>query len=262
MVAEEGRALWARRRDELGIGDNVHFLVRPFKGRPSRKQWKSLVGFIAERVRTNEHKVVAFDTWQSISPCHDENDATAMMEALLPLHQITEAGAAILLIHHPRKGEAGEGQASRGSGALPGFVDIIVELRRYDAQQANNPRRVLRGLSRFDETPAEVVLELREDGYHQVGSKAEVKHEDRIEVVEEILGDATVPMTVEEIYGAWPENGIMRSGIRTLRGDLNIGTKEKRWHRTGGGKKNDPFRYEKCDSGKLPPLVPESNQDS
>ena len=85
---------------------------------------------------------------------------------------------------------------------------------------------------------------------------------DRIEVVEEILGDATVPMTVEEIYGAWPENGIMRSGIRTLRGDLNIGTEEKRWHRTGGGVKNDPFRYEKCDSGKLPPLVPESNQDS
>ncbi len=60
-----------------------------------------------------------------------------MMDALTPLSQIMEAGAGVLLVHYPRKGDVGEGQASRGSSALPGFVDTIFELRRFSAQDAD-----------------------------------------------------------------------------------------------------------------------------
>ena len=248
VVAEEGPGLWARRRNEIGIGDNVHFLIRHFKGRPSRAQWTKFVTQIAQLVSTNGYNVVIFDTWQSISPCHDENDAAVMMGALTPLHLITEAGAAVLLIHHPRKGEGDRGQASRGSGALPGFVDTIMELRRFDPQSADDNRRVLKGLSRFDETPSELVLELRKDGYHTIGSSADAKQHDRLAVITEILAESGKELDADQIREAWPKDGVPKPGERTLKADLKFGYECQRWHRLGQGVRSDPYRYAQFDS--------------
>ena len=57
---------------------------------------------------------------------------------------------AILLVHHLGKNDRGEGAASRGSGALPGFVDVIVEMRRFEADDRNDRKRVLAGWSSTD----------------------------------------------------------------------------------------------------------------
>jgi DnaB-like helicase N terminal domain/AAA domain len=38
-VSEESEKRWAERRDALGIKNNVHFIERPFKGKPSVLQW-------------------------------------------------------------------------------------------------------------------------------------------------------------------------------------------------------------------------------
>lgn len=84
----------------------------------------------------------------------------------------TEAGGTVLIIHHPRKGDAAEGQACRGSGSLPGFVDVIVELRRFQPDMSDDPRRNINRISRFDETPKEIVVELDATGYRVVGSRA------------------------------------------------------------------------------------------
>lgn len=255
VVTEEGSGLWARRRDEIGIGDHVHFIVRPFKCRPSRSAWEVFISNIAKAVAAGCYSVVAFDSWQSLNPCPDENDASRMMEALLPLQAIAEAGAAVLVLHHPRKGDGGEAQASRGSGAMPGFVDVILELRRYDAKAVTDPRRVLRAYSRFDETPAETVIELRDDGYHCIGSRADAKREDRWEVIAGLLSDA--PKTVEEALALWPDGGCPRPGLRTLRGDLLAGAAHQHWDRIGRGKKGDPYRFLSC---KVPALRDAGNE--
>ena len=34
VITEESQRLWVRRRDEMGIGDHVHVVCRPFAGRP------------------------------------------------------------------------------------------------------------------------------------------------------------------------------------------------------------------------------------
>lgn len=86
---------------------------------------------------------MVLDTLAGFLPVRDENDSAGMLQALTPLHAVTEAGAALLLIHHPRKSDATEGQASRGSGALPGFVDIVIEMRRLAPQDREDRRRVL-----------------------------------------------------------------------------------------------------------------------
>ena len=251
VISEEGANLWARRRDEVGIEDNANFVIRPFKRRPSYPEWNRSIENLAETVRQQRFDAVIFDTWQSMSPCMDENDAAGTMGALMPLNAITEAGAGVLLIHHPKKGDAGEGQASRGSGALPGFVDTIVELRRFNPQDANDRRRKLRGHSRFDETPAEVVIELKDDGYRTIGSTSDANRGDRRQVLQEILTGADW-MDVDEVRGNWPDT-VPVPGKSTLRIDLNGGFNEGVWQRDGTGTKGSPYRY-KFDSRTEPPL--------
>ncbi len=243
VVSEESQALWARRRDEIGIGDHVHVICRPFKARPRAALWMEFVEWLIEAVRVQRYGVVVFDTLASLWPVFDENDASGVMAALAPLNAITETGAAVLLIHHPRKGDAGEGQAARGSGALPSFVDVILELRRYDGKQPDDRRRTLTAYSRFDETPRESVIELTDDGYRMIGKKADAGRADRQAVVAEVLPPDGPGLTAGEIRESWPEDRIPKPGVRTLAEDLRAGADAELWTRSGNGKKGDPYRY-------------------
>ena len=163
------------------------------------------------------------------------------MAALSPLSRLSEAGAAILLAHHPRKGDATQGQASRGSGALTGWVDTIVELRRFSPSDNRDRRRVLQAYGRFDETPDHVVIELTDDGYTCVGTAGDAKQSDRFEVIAEILDSDW--RTREDIRARWPVGTIPKPGKSTLRTDLNAGFESGKWERQGEGRKGDPFTY-------------------
>jgi hypothetical protein len=76
-------------------------------------------------------------------PSGSENQADAMLEALLPLQRLTRRGLAILLLHHPRKQPAAGGMAARGSGALTGFADILVEMHWQGEPAGPDRRRLL-----------------------------------------------------------------------------------------------------------------------
>lgn len=243
VVSEESAALWQRRITDLSIGDHAEFLIRPFKLRPTQRLWEQFIEHLAGLAERHSYAVVIFDTLSTLWPVTNENDAAETLTALTPLHRITEAGAAVLLVHHPRKSEGDQGQASRGSGALPGFVDIIIELRRFDPQRREDRRRVLTTYSRFDETPGKVVIELTDDGYTTVGTKAESTRRDRLEVVAELLPDTEPGLTAAEVRDAWPDDGIPKPGLRSLHADLLYGYEQRRWQRTGEGKKGDAFRF-------------------
>ena len=115
-------------------------------------------------------------------------------------------------------------------------------------------------MSRFDETPAEMVIDLQDGEYHTVGAKADVTQSDRLQAIETIISDRETGMTAEEVEGAWQNNGIPKPSRRTIRADLNAGFDATRWKRSGKGKRGDPHRFQ-FDSGKSPPLIPESNQN-
>jgi hypothetical protein len=116
-------------------------------------------------VKRGGYDLVVLDTISSFWPVQKENDAGEVQSALMPLWQITDAGVATLLVHHLHKSDGGEATASRGSGAPPAFVDVIVELRRHDPNDLKDRRRVLTAVGRFDDTPPELVVELTDQGY-------------------------------------------------------------------------------------------------
>lgn len=255
VVSEESESKWKERRDAIGIGGHVDLYCRPFRRRPKFPEWFGFIDKITSLVRTVGYGVVIFDPLTTSWPVQKENDAGQVIEALMPLHGITDSGAAVLLIHHPRKGDGTEGQAARGSGALAGWVDVIIELRRYDPQRAGDRRRTLTSYSRFDETPSEMVIELTDDGYRVCGTRADASQADRMAVIANLLKDAGTGVTAEQVWNNWPEDDpIPRPGKRTVYRDLKYGAKEERWNQSGEGKKKDPYLYSRSDSFRATPL--------
>jgi AAA domain len=241
VLSEEPPGLWARRREDLGLPPSVHFLQSESFAKPQPYEWRILVEYITEKVTERGYGLVVIDTLASSWPVMNENDASEMMEALVPLRKIAATGAGLLLIHHPRKGDGSQGTAARGSGALPGFVEVILELRRYAPDDNADRRRVLTALSRFEETQAEQVIELTDDGYKGIGDRSDAAHEDFDEVIRDTLPIGGWGITFEELLKDWPTD--KRPGKSKLRGLLNAGANRGEWCRRGMGNKGDPHRF-------------------
>lgn len=243
LFSEESDGMWRQRRQSIGLGDHIHVITRPFMGRPSANDWNAFTAHYAAIVKRDRHQLVIIDTFASISPCDNENDAAKMQSALLPLHRFTESGAAVLLMHHPRKGDGAEFQASRGSGALPGFVDIIMEFRRLNPEQADDRHRVIRAIGRFDQTHPEMVIELTDQGFVTTGTRGEIRRHERLEVLGAILRDFNGQMTSQGLLLHWPAD-LTKPSERTIQRNLEEGLARGLWKRTGAGHCHDPHLFE------------------
>jgi hypothetical protein len=243
VITEEPADLWIERRDGLGIGDHVEALIRPLRGRPSCKEWLAFIDNWAALTAERQYQLVVIDPLPNFWPVWDENDAAQVIAALTPLRCLTDAGAAVLLNMHPRKSDGAEGTAPRGSGALSAFPDILIEMRRMCPADHRDRRRVLTGLSRYRETPAELVIELSAEGdqYTALGDRAEAKGRLRSEQIDAVLPDADPGLTADEVLDALPD--VKKPGKRSLEIVLSEGVNENRWLVSGEGKKGDPHRY-------------------
>jgi hypothetical protein len=242
VISEEANGHWLRRRDALGLGRGIHLQTQPFLGSPSQSRWEQFIERVADEIRNKtRYSMVVFDTLPSHWPVRDENDAAQVIRALSPLHQITFAGSAVLLLHHPRKSEGGEGKAPRGSGALSGFVDQLVELHRYDTMREADCRRRVIVRGRFDNCPPETVIELTDDVYKVLGERAEAAATDRRKIIAELIAKEPGGLTADEIHERWPASP--KPGLRTLRSCLEDGFSDNAWSRSGNGVKGSPYRY-------------------
>lgn len=241
IVSEEPGGLWAQRRDELGLPDSICFLRRDTFARPNMYGWHCFIRAVADETRECGASLVIFDTLPSAWPVLNENDAGETLEALTPLRDISQSGAGVLLVHHPRKSDGTEGTATRGSGALPGFVDILVELRRHSPEDSSDTRRTLKAMGRFESIPPEQVIELGPDGYLLLGEAQQVRRKDIMDAIQDYLPVFGPGLTAEEIRGQWDNPA--KPGKTRLMQCLNQGAHEKRWERLGTGVRNDAFRY-------------------
>src|SRR5262249_13197903 len=101
-------------------------------------------------------------------PGSDENHAPSVLEALAPLRRLTSAGMAVLL-HHPRKAGGTDGRAARGSGALCGFADVLIEMGWRRAAGPTSRARRLRAWSRYRGAPPDLLIELNAEGLPEEG---------------------------------------------------------------------------------------------
>lgn len=152
-VSEEGAATLAHKV----AGERLRIATRETAW--PRPAWPALIDAAraeAERVTAGIVIVDTFAFWAALG-AEREQDAGAVQAAMEPLYAVARAGRAVLLVAHSRKGGGDDGDAVRGSSALAGAVDIVLELERVGGE---SPRqRKLLALSRYPQTPGVLVIE-------------------------------------------------------------------------------------------------------
>ncbi|MFL5330098.1 MAG: AAA family ATPase [Gemmataceae bacterium] len=257
VVSEEGPQIWVARDQSLGIGNHVRWFCQPFLHVPKRHEWIDLLNEVAKSI-ARRPTLIVIDPLAAVLPNGDENNAAAIVRALAPLRKFTKKGSAVLLLHHPRKGTAFE---PRGSGALLGFADILMELELPAHFPQQSRRRSLRARGRHADIPGERLIELALDGRdYQVCDLAAEECAERWEVIRWVLADANKKMTRDEILKNWPETRLKPHRV-TLWEWLEAAHQNGSLARSGRGQRNDPFRYwlperEPYFLPELPPLEP------
>lgn len=234
LLTEEAPMLLMRRLERLGLNVEGLLILQRFKVR----SWPDALEQIRLAAKQGVELVIV-DTLASFWGVVDENDAPKVVAALTPLQALLqELGVAGLLVHHLRKTPGEEGTAHRGSGAIVGAVDIALEMNRDPAKPT---RRVLAALSRFEETPQKLVIELAEGAYRSMGSPEAVS---RAEVTDQVLealpGPGEEPIGRDDLLERLdpkPSGSLLKEVLSTL------AEQERRIERLGAGKKGDPYRY-------------------
>ncbi len=247
-VTEEHEELWAERRDDLGIGDHVGIICRPFKGRPSPADWVTFIGKLVETVQVHRFDMVVMDTISKLWPVREENDAGQVEDALMPVWALTNMGTALTLVHHTRKSGGEQFTGARGSGGLPAFCETLMEFSR-ESDDSRNRRRMLKSAGRYKETPPKWLVELTPAGYVSLGdpddpaTRALLKSDRWEDSLSDVLTTEGPGRTVDEIHDRLKDatgKSIRNQDLITV---LNARHEGGEYVRNGRGVKADPFRY-------------------
>ena len=244
VVAEESDELWADRIEKLAIGTNVRILCRPFREQPTSEEWDGLIDDLLGLREQQGLDLLVIDPLVHFLPGRSENDSIAMVRMLRATRRLANAGVSVLILHHPRRESSAPGRAARGSGALSGEVDIILEMDQLGRGVEEDRRRRLWAFSRFKESPRRLVIELNQAGtdYASLGDFATNEFDDGWPVLFGVLEDAERKLTRRELRDQWPEDFIKPDEI-TLWRWLDRAVADGRVLKAGTGRKNDPFKY-------------------
>jgi hypothetical protein len=205
--------------------------------------WPQIVAAAVEECLRTGAQLLVVDTLPALSRLRgdSENSAGEALRVLDPLQQAAGGhGLAVLYTRHERKGGGPVGEAARGSSAFAGGADVLLSLRRPEGRYGPGVRH-LQSLSRFEETPPELMVELREDGlYHIVSDQAITMVGDEIrvallEVLPESEGNA---LALEELVQRCPK--LSRTTAQRKLAEL---ADEGVIHHVGAGRRGDPKRF-------------------
>jgi hypothetical protein len=252
LLTEEREVTLAQKRTLLGLDgdDDLHVLMR-WEARDAG--WEEVVAQATVYALAHGLGVLIIDTldkWLPLVGESAENDAGAIVRSLLPLLEAASAGLAVILVTHHRKGEGRHGERVRGSTALTGAADVIVELERARGAFGEEGGRVLSGTSRFQSTPETIALELTEGTFVAVGSAEEGEARAEQATILAVLRGG--PLTRDEVKDALiaAEGSAMRGETLALR--LRQMVASGTVVRSGRGKKGDPYRWTLAPSPILP----------
>ncbi|MDR4467540.1 MAG: AAA family ATPase [Nitrospira sp.] len=231
LALEEHKRDVSRRLRTLGAEnlENLNLVIGPLDADEAT---------FAQLKRTVEERAVGLiivDTLNSFWGVRDENNASEVTAAIKPLLNLARStNAAIVAIHHSRKSEGEHGDEIRGSNALFSLFDAALLLKRHDAEN----QRKLTVISRWPETPSELIIELRDHGYECLGDSTTAGRRARLDKLAATL--SSEGQTAKDLSS--------RSGVpfRSVHGLLDELVQLRRSERLGTGRKGDPFKFVSC----------------
>ena len=173
------------RRTGLAEAEELEVLLR---NDARHLSWPEIVREAASHALEIGAELLVIDTlpdWAEVRG-DQENSSGAALEAVLPLQEAAGKGLAVLVVRHDRKSGGELGDSARGSSAFGGAVDVLLSLRRANTP-GHETRRELKGIGRFDETPAELVMEFENGKYLYVGDRVDAERQDARKRLSEVL---------------------------------------------------------------------------
>ena len=252
-LTEQSAATFREALARAGLLDREDFIVL-FWRNTLGLDWPKVVNQAVEEALRRGAGLLVIDTLPQFAGLEGdgENSATAALEAMRPVQEAAAAhNLAVIMARHERKSGGQVGDSGRGSSAFTGAVDIILSIRRPEGNVRPTIREI-HALSRFDETPDVLGVELGKDGYKALGdSVAVAKAEAREAILEVVPTSETVAVTFDRL------REIIDLGRTTTQKaiDTLLGAGELR--RVGEGKKGSPYRYWRPTSQGDPPDEPE-----
>lgn len=223
----------ALRRARLNTRDELQFL---FWSDVLGKPWPDIAAIARAKCAEIGAGLLIVDTIGQFAGFQndDENSSGPWMEALRPLQAILADGVCVINCVHSRKSGGEVGDSARGSSAGGGVADILLSLRKPEGNHGPNFRKI-ESLSRFDESPSGLIIELTADGYVARGdSDALAADETRAKLYEALPTDESTAKNMEQLT---EEIGGKRSTLsRVIKTDAGI-------QKIGKGGRSDPFRY-------------------
>jgi DnaB-like helicase N terminal domain/AAA domain len=166
-----------------------------------------------------------------------ENNSGDALDAMRPLLLAATKGLGVILTRHERKSGGDVGDSGRGSSAFAGAVDIVLSLRRPEGN-SKPTLRVLQAVSRFSETPSDLLIEFTETGYVSRGdSRGAVVEETKRMIMAFAPNSASDAFELKELMDA------VRVGRTTLQRALEELLIDGTLDRVGKGRKGNPYRY-------------------
>ena len=244
VVSEESRDTWADRLRRMPVGAHCRLLSRPFPRRPTPDEWNKLVDHAMDMHAAGDLDLMVIDPLAKFLPGKTESDLPTIMEFLDPLKRLAQAGAGVAILHHSRKKPSKEGNSARGNAGLLTAVDIIVELSGYGKLHSHERRRKLFARSRYPETPRHLVYEWdpTTSRFTSLGDPLGIHFNKNWGQLQAILAKRKTASTHHELLMDWPTDH-ERPSAAMLYNWLNRAFEEKRLHRQGNGRKDNPYRY-------------------
>ncbi len=224
------------RANLLGRGPELRIV---FRADVSGMPWPALIAEVASDARSDGYGLLVVDTLGKLASVREENDAGEGGRIMAPLQDAAHNGLAVIVCRHERKGGGDVGESGRGSSAISGDVDVILQLRRPEGNQPQG-RRVIETLSRYSETPEKVVIELGEEGFALLGDEEAVTLADALRKVSAHLHgvfEQKETVTLDELVN---ELEMTRAAIQRALKELQSRGEVTR---TGEGKRGSPYRY-------------------
>ena len=161
-------------------------------------------------------------------------------------------GLAVLLLRHDSKAGGDLGVAGRGSSAFTGAVDISLLLKRIGSGDSPT-RRELQAVGRFDDTPAMLIIDLREGVYVPLGSTADaVKLDARNLILDTLHGDEENATTETELIESLEKEGVSKGTVgKALRELVDEGPVK----RIGEGGRSHAYKYYRTQDSLSQPYI-------
>ena len=250
-LTEESRPSFQQSLIRAGIADGEDFHVLFWK-ETLQYEWPEAAKQAVQYAKRVKAVLLVVDTIAQFARLigETENHSGDALQAIMPLQLARDEGLAVLEIRHQRKQGGSPEESGRGSSAFSGAADIILSLQKPDGNHDHNVR-MIRALSRFDETPDSLTIKLEENGYSVVGTGESPVASAAFDKIQLLINSTPEPgLTLEEIIAA---TGVSRTTaqdtLERLDSEIEV---------NGKGVRRNPKRYYRKNSAET--LSPRNNR--